>query len=254
VRFLALRSPREVPAGATVALAWTVLADTGAVLTGMTGRAILTEPGQDVVQVLGNNAEAVVPALTETLLPPLLVGLFIAIVLAAIMSTIDSLLVVASSAAVRDYYQKIFHPDMRDDALVGMSRTATAVLALMALGLALGVAATVEGRTIFWFVIFGWSGIAATFCPTIILSLFWSRFTARGALAAMISGFACVPIFKFAAPHLPGALGAVFDHLEELPPAFAVSMLAGVLISLLDRSGQQRLEGVAEELSEAARH
>jgi sodium/proline symporter len=234
VRFIALRSKNEIGRGAAVALAWTVLADTGAVVTGMVGRHLLTSPGEDVDKVLGTGGEAVLPTLVGELLPPLLIGLFIAIVLSAIMSTVDSLLIVASSAVVRDGYQKIRRPDVADEALVGLSRKVTFALAAVALGIALAVAATVPGRTVFWFVIFGWSGIAATFCPTVILSLYWRGMTTRGALAAMVTGFACVPIFKFWAPSWP-RVGASFDALEELPPAFVASLIAGVLVSMLDR-------------------
>ena len=241
VRFIALRDEREISIGATVAMVWTLLADAGAVLTGMVGRHLLSEPGQGLTKVLGESGEDVLPMLVGELMPAFLVGLYIAIVLAAIMSTIDSLLVVAGSAAVRDFYQKILHPDLSNDELVSMSRTVTASLALAALGIALTVAVTTPGRTVFWFVIFGWSGIASTFCPTIILSLFWTKFTRRGALAAMIFGFLGVPLFKFAAPHLP-AVGDFFAALGELPAAFSLSFLAGILFSLSDPAGQRRLD------------
>jgi sodium/proline symporter len=253
IRFLALRSPREVAPGAAVALVWTVFADSGAVVIGLIGRVLFTEAGQAVDVALGNNGEYVLPMMAESLLPALLVGLFIAIVLSAIMSTIDSLLIVASSAAVRDYYQKTLHPDLPDDALVRASRVATCVLATLALAVAMGVAIWVPERTVFWFVIFGWSGIAATFCPTMILSLFWSRFTARGALAAMIVGFLAVPLFKFGAPNLPAPVGPAFGAIAELPPSFLVSGIAGLVVSLLDRPGRAVVAGVEAELAEAGR-
>ncbi|NNM27334.1 MAG: sodium/proline symporter [Phycisphaerales bacterium] len=252
VRFLALRSEREIPRGTAVAITWTLLADTGAVLTGLVGRHLLMGPGDDVAAVLGASGQDVLPALTSLVLPVVFVGVMIAVVLAAIMSTVDSLLVVASSAYVRDYYQKVRHPELPDDALVGRSRVATAVLALVALGVAMTVALTTPDRTIFWFVVFGWSGIAATFCPTMLLSLFWKGMTTRGALAAMITGFACVPLFKFAAPHLP-VVGDAFNALEELPPSFLVSGVVGIIVSLGDRRGRVRLAGVEEELRAAGK-
>jgi sodium/proline symporter len=254
VRFIALRDEAEIPKGAWVAFVWTLLADSGAVLTGMVGRAVLTEPGEPVTEVLGSGGQDVLPLLVEGLLPGVLVGLFIAIVLSAIMSTVDSLLVVASSAAVRDLYQKVLHPELDDRALMGLSRKATLGLALVALGIALSVAALVEGRTVFWFVVFGWSGIAATFCPTVILSLYWRGITARGALAAMVAGFVGVPLFKFGATALPGA-GPYFAELAELPPSFALSFGVGVVVSLLDPAGRARLKaaGVDEELEQARR-
>ena len=231
VRFIALRDEAEIPKGAAVAIVWTLLADSGAVLTGMVGRHLLTKPGDDPIQLLGAGGQDVLPALVEVVLPPFLVGLMIAIVLSAIMSTVDSLLVVASSAVVRDWYQQVKHPELPDDALIPISRKATIGVAFVALAVAM--AATSPGQTVFWFVIFGWSGIAATFCPTIILSLFWRGFTANGALAAMVSGFVCVPLFKFVMVKLP-TIGPLIGALEELAPAFLISALIGVVVSLLD--------------------
>ena len=244
VRFIALKNTAEIPKGALVAFVWTVVADSGAVLTGLVGRALLTKPGEDAVAILGDGGQDVLPMLVDATMPPLLIGLYIAIVLSAIMSTVDSLLVVASSAAVRDLYQKVYHPDLGDEELMRISRYATFGLAMAALAISMTVAMLVEGRTVFWFVIFGWSGIAATFCPTMILSLFWSRFTGRGALAAMVTGFVCVPVFKFGGPYM-GELAPYFQELTELPPSFLLSGLAGVLVTLADKGGQ---EAVAAEL------
>lgn len=252
VRFLALKSECEVRSGSVVAIAWTVLADSGAVLTGMVGRHLLTGPRADPLEILGKGCQNVLPLTVENLFPAFLVGVYIAVVLSAIMSTIDSLLVVAGSAAVRDFYQKVFHPEMPDEALVTRSRMMTFALSVAALAVALAVAWLVPGRTVFWFVIFGWSGIAATFCPVTLLSLFWSRLTRRGALAAMITGFLAVPLFKFGAPLLPEPWGSFFDALEELPPAFLLSGLAGLLVSLADRPGQERLADVKAELAQAS--
>ncbi len=236
VRFLALRDEGEIKSGATVAILWTILADSGAVLTGMIGRHLLSTPGQDLTAALGNKGQDVLPLMVELLLPALLVGLFIAIVLSAIMSTIDSLLVVASSALVRDVHQKVRNPDLADDVLVPLSRKVTLGLACVALAVSLIVAYTTPGRSVFWFVIFGWSGISATFCPTVILSLFWSKMTARGALWAMVAGFVGVPLFKFGATALP-TVGPFFDTLSELPPAFLLSFAVGVFVSLNDTRG-----------------
>lgn len=253
VRFIALRSEDEIGRGTAVALIWTVLADVGAVATGMVGRALLLPSGGNVDAVLGQGGQNVLPMLVEHALPALMVGLFIAIVLSAIMSTVDSLLVLASSAVVRDWYQRVRAPATPDDALVGLSRKATVALALVALAVALGVAITTPERTVFWFVIFGWSGISATFCPTMILSLYWGGMTARGAIASMVTGFVAVPVFKFVAPNLAGETGRAFAALSELPPAFAAAFVAGIVVSLLDRRGRERLGEAAADLRDAAR-
>jgi len=251
VRFLALRDEKEIRNGTAVALIWTLLADSGAVLTGIIGRVVLMDAGGDVGDTLGNGAQNVLPMLVEHLFPLFIVGLYIAVVLSAIMYTVDSLLVLASSAAVRDWYQQVRNPEIPDDQLVPISRKTTLGLAVAALAIAMTVAAVSPTRTVFWFVIFGWSGIAATFCPTMILSLFWTKMTGRGALAAMITGFLAVPFFKFIAPKL-AVVGPWFEALSELPPAFAVSMLAGALWSLNDKEGQAKLADIAQDWSENA--
>ncbi len=172
------------------------------------------------------------PELVSHLFPAAIIGIYIAAVLAAIMSTIDSLLRVASSAITRDVYQQTWHPELTTDQLTGMSRRVTLVLAVVALGTALAVSIASPGHTVFWYAIFGWSGIAATFCPVIILSLFWSRFNVRGALASMVTGFLCVPLFKFAVPQIP-VWGPLISRVEELAPSMLLALTAGVIVTTL---------------------
>jgi sodium/proline symporter len=231
VRLIALRSANEIPMARTIAIAWTLLTDSGAVLIGIVGRTLIDGS-------LGTDGQEVLPLLVGNLLPPFVAGLYIAVVLAAIMSTVDSLLVVASSAAVRDCYQKILRPDVSEDALFALGQWLTVFLAFVALAIAMIIALLTGRQGVFWYVIFGWSGIAATFCPTIILSLFWSRMTALGAKLAMLSGFLSVPFFQFVAPRLP-VVGPYFDVLEEMVPSFVVSGFVGVVASLLDTRAQE---------------
>ena len=106
-------------------------------------------------------------------------------------------------------------------------------MALIALGLSMPVAFLSPERTIFWFAIFGWSGIASTFCPTIILSLFWKGFTEKGAIAAMIAGFFTVPFTKFVLTNLD-SYGIYFDKIDVMAPAFTIGLLAGYIGSKLD--------------------
>jgi sodium/proline symporter len=244
VRYIALRSENEIGRGALVAIVWTILADSGAVCIGIVGRALITGD-------LGVASEDVLSLSVERLLHPFLVGLYVAAVLSAIMSTIDSLLVLASSAAIRDYYQKIVHTDLSDEDAHRYSSYLTAALAFAALGLAMVISVATRGHGVFWLIIFGWSGIAATFCPTLILSLFWPRMTARGAIAGMLAGFLAIPFFKFVAPRLTG-VGPYFAQLEELAPAFLVSGTVVVLASLLERQPAPKAERAREDLRAAA--
>ena len=232
VRFLSIKSEDEIDKGRRVAIAFTLLTDAAAVTIGILARILFTDAGTDAEAVLGIGGKDVLTMMTETFLPLLLVAIYVAIVLSAIMSTIDSLLVIASSAITRDLYQKVFHPEISDKALTRMSRWITMGLALGALIIALVMAALSPDRQVFWVIIFGWSGIAATFCPVIILSLFWRGYTEAGAIASMITGFVSVAVIKFVLQPMDG-IGIYFEKMDVLFPSFVVAMVAGVVVSLM---------------------
>lgn len=232
VRFMSIKDEEEINKGRWVAIFYTLLTDCAAVTIGIIGRYLFTETGADPEALLGNNGQDVLIQLVEFSFPLIIVGFYIAVVLSAIMSTIDSLLVVASSAVMRDIYQQVLQPKSSIKNLSRLSRIVTVAMALFALAIAMIVAVTTPERTIFWFVIFGWSGIAATFCPVTILSLFWSKYSERGAIASMIVGFLSVPLFKFVVTQFDG-IGPVIDRLDVLGPSFLLSMLAGVIVSLI---------------------
>ena len=234
VRFIAIRNEEELEKGKLVAVLYTLLTLSAAVFIGILGRVLFTGVGDSPENILGISAENVLPILVESVLPMALVGLYIGVILAAVMSTIDSLLVVASSAVTRDFYQQIFHPDMEGEKLTTLSRNVTLAMALIALATAMIVSVISPDRTIFWFAIFGWSGIAATFCPTIILSLFWKDFTENGAIAAMIAGFITVPVTKFILASNE-TFGIYFEKMDVMAPAFAVGLLAGYIASKLEK-------------------
>lgn len=234
VRFMSIKNEEEIDKGKWVAIVFTLLTDGAAVCIGILGRYLLTSTGQDVEAILGNNAQNVLPHLVENLLPLVVSGIYIAVVLAAIMSTIDSLLVVASSAITRDFYQQIFNPNISPNQLNRISKLVTVVMAIFALVIAMIVAVSIPTRTIFWFIIFGWSGIAATFCPVIILSLFWKGYNEKGAIASMITGFLGVPVFKFLVPLIPN-IGIYFTQAAELLPSFLLAMVVGFIVSRLTR-------------------
>lgn len=250
VRFISLKSEKDILPGTITALLWTLLADGGAVLVGITGRALFPD-----VATIGGHQDKILPYMSGTLLPAFFSGVYIAMVLSAIMSTIDSLLVLAASAAVRDYWQKIRHPEMPDDTLISLSRKLTLGLSFIAFAVGIGIMLHNKDQGVFWTIIFGWSGIAATFCPVIILSLFWPGLTAKGAKAAMVAGFLSVPLFKFVIPPVfdatgLGVLNPYLIQLDVLPPSFAVGFVVAVVVSWLDRPGRARLAGIAQEFAE----
>ncbi len=232
VRFMSIKNELEIDKGKWVAVIFTLLTDTAAVTIGVLARILFTESGQDPEAILGNAGEDVLSIMTENFLPYLLVAIYVAVVLSAIMSTIDSLLVIASSAITRDFYQKIFNPSIPDKDLTKMSRAVTLIMAILALAIAMLIAVNSPNRTVFWMVIFGWSGIAASFCPVIILSLFYKGYSEAGAIASMITGFLCVPFFKFVVANMDG-VGPYFEKLDVLAPSFLFAIITGWIFSKL---------------------
>ena len=163
--------------------------------------------------------ELIMPTIASELFPAFVTGTFIAIVLAAIISTVDSLLILLSSAVIRDVYQKILNPFASQKRIVFLGKLMTVVVGLAAFWFSLS-----ESRLIFWFVLFAWSGVGCAFCPVIILSLFWKRTTRAGAIAGMCSGFLITIIW------------AIFfkesTNLYEMVPGFLGAILVTVAVSL----------------------
>ncbi len=193
---------------------------------------MFTEAGADPTETLGNGAQNVLPTLVEYVFPLILVGLYVAAVLSAIMSTVSSLLIVAAGSITHDIYRKMYNEDLCGDKSKQISRYLTVVYAALALAIAITVSVVSPSRTIFWFVIFGWSGIAAIFCPMVIMSLFWKGFTARGAIASMIAGFAMTILAKFVFSEMDG-IGGYFVAMETMPPAFLFSFIVGYIVSIM---------------------
>jgi sodium/proline symporter len=222
-RFISARHPDEAASAGIIGVICLIVFDAGAVLTGMAGRAVfpnLADP------------ETVMPTMSVELFPAVFTGIFFLVVIAAIMSTADSLLILASSAVVRDVVQKIYKPAWTETTLSTIGKVTTAVLGIGAL-----VVAIMEARVIFWFVLFAWSGLAAAFVPVVVLGLYWKRMTRAGAIAGMTGGFvttiAWVLFFK-----------ERFLDLYEMIPGVLVGMAAAVVVSLLTEPPA----GAAEEL------
>lgn len=175
VRYMSTRSERDIVQASFISVAVILAFDVGAVLTGMAGRALF--PG------LGD-PETIFPLLAGELFPPVITGVFMVVVVAAIMSTVDSLLLLASSAVVRDLFQKILGREQRELRLTRYGKAATLLIGMV------GVAFAVqESRLVFWFVLFAWSGLGAAFAPPILAGLFDRRMNHAGAVAGILGGF-----------------------------------------------------------------
>jgi len=132
VRFMSIKNEKEIDKGKLVAMVFTLLTDAAAVTIGILARVVFTKNGQDAEAILGVGGKDVLSMVTESFLPLTVVAIYVAIVLSAIMSTIDSLLILASSSISRDFYQKIFRPDLKDENLTRVSRISTVIMALAA--------------------------------------------------------------------------------------------------------------------------
>ncbi len=214
VRWMAARNRREIVDGSLIAVGCIIVFDLGAVFTGIAGRALF--PGLA-------DQETILPVLASELLPAVFTGVFLAIVLAASMSTVDSLLILASSSVARDVVQKIFHPELSERRVAFLGKLTTVVIGALAIAFALR-----DVRLVFWFVLFAWSGLACAFAPVVLCSLFWKRTTRAGAVAGMVAGFATAVVWVVAFKAM------VFD-LYEMIPGFAVGFVVTVVVSLVTR-------------------
>lgn len=213
-RFMSARNRGQIGEGGMIAVACIIVFDIGAVLTGVAGRVLF--PGLA-------DPETVLPMMSTELFPAIVAGVILVVVLAAIMSTVDSLLILASSAVVRDVFQKVLKPDFSDRQLSVIGRVLTIVIGLGGLAVALP-----ESRMIFWFVLFAWSGLASAFTPVVLCSLFWRRTTRAGALSGMIAGFGTAVLWVL-------LIKEHFYDLYEMIPGFAVGFAVTIGVSLFTK-------------------
>ncbi len=213
-RFMAIRSEKDVPKATFIGMSWMILALIGAIGTGYMGIAYFADAPIDA-------HETILIELIQAIFNPWIAGILMAAILAAIMSTIDSQLLVSASALTNDFYKGMLRPEASDKELVWVSRAAVIGVSIIALLLALDPEAGVLAL-----VSYAWGGFGAAFGPVIILSLYWSRMNRNGALAGMIVGAVTVIIWKQMS-------GGLFDVYEILPGfIFATAaIVAGSLAS-----------------------
>ena len=217
---MAIRSADEMAPARRIAMVWVVVSLTCAVVVGLVGRAYLPGLPADA------EAEKIFMVLVRELTHPLIGGILLAAVLAAIMSTADSQLLVTSSALTEDLYRVIIRPGASDKELVWVSRATVIVVAAAACIIALK-----PDSSVLDLVSYAWAGFGATFGPLILMSLYWKRMTRNGAVAGIVGGGMTVLVWK-------NLEGRIFE-LYEIVPGFAVSIACIILFSLLDRKPEE---------------
>lgn len=214
VRFMAIKSTKELPQATRIAMTWVILSLAAAVAIGMVGTVYLTTPLE------GTNAETVFLVMTNQLFPPIIAGLMLSAVLAAIMSTASSQLLVAASAFAQDFYKTLIRKDANQTELVWISRASVLIIASIAVFLGFN-----PDSFILDMVAYAWAGFGAAFGPALLMSLFWKRTTRRGVIAGIIVGGVTVLVWK------------QFElfGLYEIVPGFIFALIAIYVVSMFDK-------------------
>jgi sodium/proline symporter len=211
-RWMAMRSDRDVKIGATIAITWTLLAYAGAITLGIAAIALY---GTGAVA----DPEQILPFMLLKLMPPWLAGILLAGAVAAMMSTADSQLLIATSSISEDIIHKSLRKQTDDRRLVFISRIVILIVGLIAL-----VMAFTSKNLIYTVVGWAWAGIGCSFAPAVILSFFWKRFNGRGVIASLVSGFATTVIW------MTTGLDQVFTARAA---TFIIAFVCAVAVTLL---------------------
>lgn len=227
VRFMALRKPSEAALARRIGMSWMFVAIAGAVVSSLVAVSYsVLHP--DLMAGAVNEPETVFLVLSKIMLHPFVGGFVLAAVLAAVMSTLSSQLVVCSSALVEDLYKIVRKKPCSNNFLVWFGRLGVAAVAAVAMLLALDRSSSVLGL-----VGFAWSGFGAAFGPIILLSLFWRKLSYRGALCGMVSG--AVTVFVW------GSISSLSDALFEIVPGFFVCLFVAVVVSLFTGHAREEI-------------
>ena len=212
IRYMSARDDGEIRKARIMSMIVLFIFTFGAVTAGVAGRALY--PGLE-------DSETIFPVISNNLFPPVISGVLLVVVLSAIMSTVDSLLLLASSAAVRDTYQKIMGSTDSDQRLSSYGKVVTIIIGVLAL--VLGIQ---EPRVIYHFVLASWSGLGSAFGPAVIGILYYRRITWLGVLAGILGGFvASVAWLMYFKEDWHGLYEAIPGFIAGMVLTFGVSRL-----------------------------
>lgn len=216
---MALRSPKDAPVARRIGISWMVLSMVGAMSVGLIGLAYFTR-NPEATLTDTTSAESVFLDLAQILLHPLVAGFVLAAVLAAIMSTLSSQLVVCSSALAEDLYKVVSHRTLSNKVSLRLGQAGVLAVSLVAALLAMN-----PESSVLELVSFAWAGFGAAFGPIVLLSLYWRKLTAWGAIAGLIA--ASVTVFVW------GNTEALHSAMYEIVPGFIINLVIAVVVSLI---------------------
>ncbi|CAH8233687.1 sodium/proline symporter PutP [Vibrio aestuarianus] len=215
-RFKASRSNKDLTTARRIAVIWTALSMAGALLVGLVGLIYVT----NTASVELADGEKIFMLLVNAIFHPVVAGILLAAILAAIMSTADSQLLVSSSALAEDFYKQVIKQDATSEEIVRVGRFAVILISIVALVLAMTPDSSVLGL-----VSYAWAGFGAAFGPAVVLSLYWSRMNRNGALAGIIVGGITIVVWK--------QLSGGWYDVYEIVPGIILSTAAIVIVSLM---------------------
>ncbi len=221
IRFMGIRSNKEIKKARRVGIIWMIIAYIGAIIIGAFGTAYLAGKGI-VLDGINGDAETVFSVTMVNMFPAFIGGIFLCGILAAAMSTADSQLLAASSAVGQDIFKNIIKKDADDKTVLLVSRITVLVIAAVAFLLSLD-----PNSSVFGLVSYAWAGFGGTFGPLIIIALFWKGATNKGAIAGLICGGVTVVAWH-------NLSGGFFD-IYEILPAFIICLVVTVVVSLCDK-------------------
>ena len=233
VRFMAISSVKETKQARRIGIGWMILSLFGAIATALVGIAYFQQNAAAVGELA--DPETVFIVMGQILFHPFIAGIMLAAILAAVMSTISSQLIVTSSALVEDIYKALFNKTADDKHYVFVGRLAVLLVAIFAAFLAWN-----PDRSILELVGFAWAGFGASFGPIILLSLFWRKLTNYGALAGMVVGAIVVFIWD-------KTLG---EKLYEIVPGFFACLIVAIVVSFITFKPNAEIE---QEFNETER-
>ena len=236
VRFMAIRSVKDVPTARHIGMSWMIVSIIGAMATGFAGIAFVFKTGMKL-----DDAETIFVVLSQLLFNPLVAGFLLAAILAAIMSTISSQLLVTSSSLTGDFYQTFLHRDASETQLVRVGRISVFIVALIAIYLAYD-----RDSSILSLVSNAWAGFGAAFGPVVIGALYWKKMTRNGALAGIMSGAITVLFWIYAPVTINGQ--TLSTIMYEIVPGFIVCSSAIYIVSILAPNTEESINLKFEQM------
>ncbi len=236
VRFMAIRSIGDIKIARRIGMSWMIIALIGAMSTGFFGLAYFTKNDLPI-----GDAETVFIQLSQILFHPLIAGFLLAAILAAIMSTVSSQLLVTSSSLTEDFYKAFLQKDANEKELVMIGRICVAGVAMLAIALAFD-----RDSSILKLVSNAWAGFGAAFGPLILFGLYWKRMTFLGALSGIVVGAVTVLIWIYAPIEIAGK--SLSSHLYEIVPGVILSSIAIVAVSLTGDEPSTSMKSTFEKM------